>query len=287
MFLHVPVPFTDLPSQLETYHGPGSKATHGFSGPTQISGGTFRVNKSQDDFVHAAKEVGYPEITDLQNLDSDNGVQAALRFVGPDGTRQDTAHRYLHPRLKDGKHPNLNVLVESQILRVLFEDKRACGIEYQPNSRFQTNTTSNSGSSSIKAKKMVIVSAGALGTPLILERSGLGDPEILQRAAVPVVAEVPGIGKGYQDHHLLMYPYKTNLLPNETADAIVGGRLSIADLIGSNASILGWNAQDVTAKIRPNDAEAAALGPEFKKAWDRDFKHNANKPLVLMALVSG
>lgn len=245
------------------------------------------MNKSQDDFVYAAKEVGYPEIVDLQNLDSDNGVQPALRFIGPDGRRQDTAHKYLHPRLQDGKHPNLNVLVESQVVRVLFEGKRASGIEYQPNPRFQTNITAQSGPSSIKARKLVIVSAGALGTPLILERSGLGDPEILSRAAVPIVAEVPGIGKDYQDHHLLGYPYQTSLLPNETADAVVGGRLNVAELIASDASILGWNAQDVTAKLRPTDEEVAALGPEFITAWNRDFKNNLNKPLVLMALVSG
>ena len=221
-------------------------------------------------------------MVDLQNLDSNNGVQRALRFIGLDGKRQDTAHSYLHPRLQDGKHPNLNVLVESQVSRVLFEGKRASGIEYHPNPAFQSSTTKQS----IKARKMVIVSAGALGTPLILERSGLGDPEILSRASVPVVAEVPGVGKEYQDHHLLAYPYQTSLDPSETADAVSGGRLDIAELIATDASILGWNAQDVTAKVRPTDAEVAELGPEFKAAWDRDFKNNLNKPLFLMALVN-
>lgn len=206
-----------------------------------------------------------------------------MRFIGPDGLRQDSAHRYLHPRLQDGKHPKLNVLVESQVVRVLFEGKRASGIEYVPNPRFQNGTSKHL----IKARKMVIVSGGALGTPLILERSGVGNPRILSRASVPVVADVPGVGAGYQDHHLLIYPYRTSLLPNETADSVVGGRLNIPDLISTNASILGWNAQDVTAKIRPTDEEVAALGPEFIAAWERDFKHNLNKPLILMALVSG
>ncbi|KAH8665698.1 GMC oxidoreductase-domain-containing protein [Tricladium varicosporioides] len=241
--------------KLETYYGPGSKATHGSNGPVLISGGTYRVNKSESDFIQAAKVVGYPEIVDLQDLDSNNGVQRALRFIGPDGKRQDTAHRYLHPRLQDRKHPNLNVLVESQVLRVLFQGKKASGIEYQANPAFQSSTTKQS----IKARKMVIVSAGALGTPLILERSGVGDPEILSRASVPVVARVPGVGKEYQDHHLLAYPYQTSLCPNETADAVTGGRLDIAELIATNASILGWNAQDVTAKLRPTDAEVTTL----------------------------
>lgn len=269
--------------QLETYYGPGSKATHGSDGPTLISSGTFRVNRSEDDFIQAAKQVGISEIVDLQDLDSNDGVQRALRFIGPDGKRQDTAHKYLHPRLQDGKHPNLNVLVESQVLRVLFEGKRASGIEYQPNPAFQNGTTKQS----IKARKMVIVSAGAMGTPLILERSGIGNPEILSRASVPLVASVPGVGNEYQDHHLLAYPYQTNLYPNETVDALVGGRLDVGELIATNARIMGWNAQDLTAKLRPSDAEVAALGPEFRAAWDRDFKNNPNKPLMLMSLVSG
>ncbi|EPE35077.1 FAD/NAD(P)-binding protein [Glarea lozoyensis ATCC 20868] len=269
--------------KLETYHGPNSGSTHGLEGPTLISGGTYRAHRSENDFIQAANKVGYPEIEDLQDLDSNNGVQRALRFIGPDGKRQDTAHRYLHPRLQDGKHPNLMVLVESQVLRILFQGTKASGIEYQPNPAFQSSGTKKR----IAAKKMVIVSAGALGTPLVLEKSGVGDPEVLKRASVPVVAEVPGVGKEYQDHHLLAYPYHTSLDADETVDALTGGRLDIPELIATNASILGWNAQDVGAKIRPTDAEVDALGPDFKATWDRDFKNNINKPLVSMALISG
>ncbi|EHK96500.1 putative alcohol oxidase [Glarea lozoyensis 74030] len=175
------------------------------------------------------------------------------------------------------------IVGESQVLRILFQGTKASGIEYQPNPAFQSSGTKKR----IAAKKMVIVSAGALGTPLVLEKSGVGDPEVLKRASVPVVAEVPGVGKEYQDHHLLAYPYHTSLDADETVDALTGGRLDIPELIATNASILGWNAQDVGAKIRPTDAEVDALGPDFKATWDRDFKNNINKPLVSMALISG
>jgi choline dehydrogenase-like flavoprotein len=205
-----------------------------------------------------------------------------MRFIGPDGKRQDSAHVYLHPRLSDGKHLNLNVLVETQVVRVLFDGKRAVGVEVQANPAF----SNESGKKEIKARKMVIVSAGALGTPLILERSGVGDPEILACAGIPVVAEVKGVGKEYQDHHLLSYPYHTSLDPSETADVLTGGRLDVPELLKSNASILGWNAQDITSKLRPTDSEVESLGPEFKTAWERDFKNNLDKPLFLMALVN-
>ena len=67
------------------------------------------------DLIRAASKIGYPEIQDLQDLDSNNGFGTWMRNVSPDGKRQDTAHTYLHPLLQDGKHPNLQVLVETKV----------------------------------------------------------------------------------------------------------------------------------------------------------------------------
>lgn len=169
------------------------------------------------------------------------------------------------------------------MIRVLFDKKKAVGVEIRPNPTFSDSTTVKS----IKAKKMVIVSAGALGTPSILERSGVGNPKILKTAGVDVVADVPGVGENYMDHHLLTYPYRSSLLPNETVDALYGGREDIPTLIANNASILGWNAADVTSKLRPSDGEAAALGPAFLKAWNKDFKKIPNKPVVIVTSLNG
>ncbi|KAI0849683.1 putative alcohol oxidase [Daldinia vernicosa] len=270
--------------KLETYHGPSSKDTHGDSGPVQISGGTYRALTSENNFIEAAAKVGWPEIEDLQSLDSNNGTQRAVRFISPDGKRQDSAHAYLHPRLQDGKHPNLNVLVESQVIRVIVDDnKNAVGVEYRPNPKFQNDTTTRS----IRARKMVIVSSGTIGTPSILERSGIGSPELLNRIGIPIVSDLPGVGNNYQDHHLLIYPYRTSLAPEETADEIVRGALSVEELVKTKDLRAGWNAQDVTCKIRPTEADVAELGPEFQAVWERDFKAKPDKPLALMSLVSG
>jgi choline dehydrogenase-like flavoprotein len=120
--------------QLETYHGPGKKEHHGYDGPINISDGGFRAKTAEDDFIQAAEGVGVREIQDLQNLEENNGLERWLRYVSPEGKRQDTAHRYLHPKLEDGEHPNLHVLVESKVVRVLFDEtKRAIGVEYTPN----------------------------------------------------------------------------------------------------------------------------------------------------------
>lgn len=100
-------------------------------------------------------------------------------------------------------------------------------------------------------KKTAVLSAGALGTPGILERSGIGNPDVLKRAEVPLVATVPGVGENYLDHHIMLYPYKTNLGPHETMDALLGGRLDTGDLIAKNDPILSHNGVDVQCKLRP------------------------------------
>ncbi|OAK97182.1 alcohol oxidase [Phaeosphaeriaceae sp. SRC1lsM3a] len=274
--------------RLETYHGPGKKEHHGYEGPINVSNGRFRAKKAEDDFIQAAAAVGVKEIQDLQNLDENNGLERWLRYVNPeDGKRQDTAHRYLHPKLEDGQHPNLHVLVESKVVRVLFDDtKRAVGVEYTPNPEFQAiiGLTAHPVKT-VKARKLVVVTCGALGTPPVLERSGLGDSKILARASVPVVEELRGVGKDYQDHHLLLYPYRTNLEPDQTIDRILSGRVDAAELVKNNDEVLSWNAIDISSKLRPTEEEVTALGPDFRQAWDKDFKEKPNRPLMLLGVI--
>ncbi|KAK4107380.1 GMC oxidoreductase [Canariomyces notabilis] len=272
--------------KLETYHGPGPKQVHGYKGPVQVSGGPFRALRSESDFIAAAKQVGWPEIEDLQTLDANNGVQRAVRYVSPEGRRQDAATTYVKPLLADkhNKYPNLHVLVEHQVVRVLVENKRAVGVEFQANPDFQPGETGSTHT--IRARKLVVVSCGACGTPLVLERSGIGSREVLDRAGVQQVADVPGVGHQYLDHNLVVYPYKSSLNPDETLDAIVSGRANVPELIQNQAPILGWNSMDITMKIRPTDEDVAALGPGFQSVWDRDFRNKPDRPLAMMSLVN-
>ncbi len=169
------------------------------------------------------------------------------RYSSPEGHRQDAAFRYIYPLLQDGGHPNLLILTKSKVVRVLFDESgdgppRANGVEYVPNPAYQPETQlSKPVKQTIKAKRLVVVSAGALGTPQILERSGVGNPDILKQAGVPVVANVPGVGENYQDHHLTLLPYKSSLEPHETLDGILSGRQEFATLAAEKNPILGWN----------------------------------------------
>jgi choline dehydrogenase-like flavoprotein len=97
---------------------------------------------------------------------------------------------------------------------------------------------------SVKARKMVVLSAGANGTPLILERSGVGQKEILEKAGVPLVEELDGVGHDYQDHHLTLYAYRTNLNKRDTINAFSDGRIDVAQAIKDTDELLGTNAMD-------------------------------------------
>lgn len=274
--------------KFETYHGKGDKEHHGDSGPINVSSGTFRARRAEDAFINAADNVGYHELKDLQNLDANNGTERWLRYVGPNGRRQDAAHRYLHPKLRSGDYPNLHVLVEKQVTRVLFDgNKRAVGVEYQTNPKYLSNPelmTAKQAPRSVRASKMVVCSAGANGTPLILERSGLGDPKILQRAGVEVLEDLPGVGNDYQDHHLTLYAYRTNLTSRETINGFANGKFDIQEAIKQSDELLGWNCMDASGKFRPTEDDVDALGPEFRAAWDRDFKNAPDRPLMIIAL---
>ncbi|KAI8665201.1 hypothetical protein LRP88_12764 [Fusarium phalaenopsidis] len=267
-------------NKFETYHGSGESRHHGHDGPIHVSDGPFPAPKSAADFIGAAAKLGWPKVTDLQTLDANNGIGPWLRYMSPEGKRQDTAHTYIHPRLEDGKHPNLHVLVESKVVRVLIDDqKRAVGVEY-------TSIQVPNAKLTVKARRLVVVSCGALGTPLVLERSGLGDPEVLNRAGVPLVMDLPGVGREYQDHNATIHPYRTNLEPHETLDGILSGRADVPSLIAKKEKILGWNGIDVASKLRPSEADVDALGLEFRATWDRDFKNNLDRPLMIMGLMS-
>jgi alcohol oxidase len=118
-------------AEVETYHGDDPNNIHCTDGPIHVSTGTYTSTRSQNAFFEAGERQGWKEIPDLGDLETASGIQRAKRCVSPDGTRQDVAHQYLHPRLQDGKHPNLYVLVETQVVRVLFDGKKASGVTYQ------------------------------------------------------------------------------------------------------------------------------------------------------------
>ncbi|TVY31638.1 Alcohol oxidase, partial [Lachnellula subtilissima] len=279
-------------NKIETYHvkregiDPGK---HGHDGPIHVSDGGYN-GTSQEQFAETVQGMGYKMIDDLQDFDAVGGFSKWARYVSPDGKRQDAAHGYIHPLLESKQYPNLHLLLEAKVIRVLFDESsppRAIGIEYKTNEEHQPIIAlSKPIPKIIKASKLVVVTAGALGTPQILERSGVGNPDILKPLNIPVVADIPGVGENYQDHNLLLYPYKTTLPTSESLDGILSGRKDFVKALGVKDPILGWNGIDLCSKLRPTDREVAALGPDFQADWDRAFAPYPTRPLMLCGVVS-
>lgn len=116
------------------------------------------------------------------------------KMIDANGTRTNTANAYVHR----SSSPNLTILTHTTVSKVLIENGEAVGVEVYP-------SAPGSGSRSprvIKARKQVVLSCGALGTPGLLERSGVGAPDVLQKAGVDVKVDLPGVGKGLDDHQV-------------------------------------------------------------------------------------
>ncbi len=178
-----------------------------------VSAGTFRAAVAEDDILKACAAKGYPPaIGHLQDFDACNACDRWLRYVSRDGRRQDAAHAFVHPKLRSGQFPQPHVLVETKALRVLFDGNRACGLECVPNLDFYPGK--DASSIAIRAEKMVILSSGALGTPLVLERSGIGSLEVLKKAGITALVDLPSVGQ-----HLQGPPSYALQLPDSAAGA--------------------------------------------------------------------
>lgn len=192
----------------------------------------------------------------------------------------------VHPRLSDGKHHNLHVLVEHEALRVIVENGQAVGVEIRSVADAQNSTQVQR----IKSKKMVVISAGTLGTPLLLERSGVGDEKVLENAGIDVIANVPDVGENFRDHHTLLLSYYTSLLPNETYNDLLKNRTTFKQLLEEKAPILGWNSAEITSKLRPTEEEIGLVLRDNAAAlslWEQDFQNKSNRPIATISTANG
>ncbi|HTZ34375.1 MAG TPA: GMC family oxidoreductase N-terminal domain-containing protein [Stellaceae bacterium] len=138
--------------------------------------------------VEAGVELGLEYREDVNNLSPGSGDGIGWCQQTRGGRRRaSTARTYLRPALKRG---NLQLVTHALVHHVVFEGKRAVGIELSRGGQVER----------VDAAREVILSAGAIGSPHILQLSGVGDPQHLARIGVPVVHALPGVGKNMQDH---------------------------------------------------------------------------------------
>jgi len=176
----------------ETLEG-GGDAYHGADGPLYVSRGS---SKSQvySKFIEAGREAGYKFTPDFNGAQQEGfgPYQLTIR----DGRRCSAAAGYLHPALK---RANLAALTGARIVRILIEGARAVGVEYLEDG--QTHQA--------MADAEVLLCAGAVQSPQILQLSGVGEPEGLRAAGITPRHELPGVGENLQDHLDLTLSWET------------------------------------------------------------------------------
>lgn len=98
---------------------------------------------------------------------------------------------------------NYEVITMHKVKKILFDGTTAIGVQFSPRDTSQTLT--------VKANKEVIISAGTIHTPQILQNSGIGPKDLLEQAGIPVLVELPGVGQNFQDHSYLSVGYQCKL----------------------------------------------------------------------------
>ena len=164
-------------------------------------------------FKKSANALGVPNTDDFNNL-TQEGV-GYFQLSTHKGFRCSAAVAYLNPAKQ---RSNLTILTNSQVSKVIFENKKVIGVEL-----FQQGIQKT-----LSANKEVILSAGAIQSPQILQLSGVGPAKLLQEFDIPVIHDLPGVGENLQDHLQFRLIYELNQ-PISTNDELSSwfGKLKI------------------------------------------------------------
>ena len=168
----------------ETFANGGSDY-RGDSGPLYVNDVSSQYHPLCDRFFAAAEQLGFPFNPDF-NGESQEGV-GYYQINTRNGRRMSAARAYLHPALKSD---NCELITKAQVTRVLFDGKTANGVEYVRNGK----------TSRVRANCEVILSAGAINSPQLLQLSGIGAPGLLQDFGISPLVDLPGVGRNLQDH---------------------------------------------------------------------------------------
>lgn len=164
---------------------------HSQGGPMKVT--TPKTMPLTDYLIKGGVELGLP-ITDHNGADM-RGV-SITQSNSYKGVRWSTSRAYIHPNMD---RQNLHVKLQSHVTKVIFDGKKAVGIEMIENNKLIK----------VMARKEIVLSAGSIGSPQILMLSGVGPKEHLQTFGIPVVSDLP-VGKNLQDHLFFEYSIGVN-----------------------------------------------------------------------------
>ena len=170
----------------------GADAWHGTGGPLAVS--DMRVRRDVcDAFIAGAEEIGIPRNDDINGAQQEGA--GYFQLTARNGRRWSTAVGYLRPARR---RPNLRVVTGAHVHRLCFEGRRATGVRYAVGPDVHE----------ARVHAEVVLCAGAIGSPQILQLSGVGPSELLGRHGIETVHHLPGVGENLQDHLQIRAVYK-------------------------------------------------------------------------------
>ena len=173
-------------------HSRGASAFHGDRGPLSVTDIVDR-HELVDAMIRGAAELGIPRNDDLNGASQEGA--GYLQLTTRNGLRCSAAVAYLKPARR---RPNLVVETGAHVTRVIFEGTRAVAVDYVNREKIIR----------VRSNREVVLAAGALQSPQLLQLSGVGPAALLQQHQIPVVADLAGVGENLQDHLILRLLYK-------------------------------------------------------------------------------
>ena len=190
-------------------------------------------------------------------------------------------------------------------MRVIIKEGRATGVEIvnshtvatgavQPTEldlpsggpQNPSHTAVTSSVREIRVRSMVVLTAGTASTPQLLERSGIGSPEILRKVNVDCLVDLPGVGENLQDHlasGVFFYRFDKDTLPhfNDYLSSDPAAMLEAdEDFKQGSKGPHSMNFIGGAGKIRPTEEELQEMGPDFRKLWNEYYLNAPDKPLL-------
>ena len=193
----------------------GGDQYRGGEGPVHTGNGNGMANPLYGAFVEAGRQAGYPVTADCNGRQQEGFGRMDMTVKG--GVRCSTSNAYLRPARR---RPNLTVTTGALCHRVVMDGRRATGVEYEV----------NGGRRLAVAAREVILSAGSIGSPHLLQLSGIGPQDVLARAGIALVHDLPGVGANLQDHLEVYFQFRSlrpitlNGRLNPLAKFLIGAR---------------------------------------------------------------
>jgi len=172
--------------KIEDWHGAPS-SLRGRGGPLYIEP-PLDPSPVAKAFVESGPAIGLPKVEDNNGPDMLGTSFFNMTILA--GERNSVARAYLHPAMS---RKNLTVVTHAEANRLVLNGSRCVGVEYMHEGKPKT----------VRATREVVLSAGVIGSPCILMRSGIGPEDDLKRLSIPVVAKLAGVGRNLQDHVLV------------------------------------------------------------------------------------